>query len=65
MAEPGSGLRLGKKLESLGPVQVTPVSVSGKQFWRVRVGPIAGREAADRVVSRLKAAGHQAVVQVR
>ena len=32
---------------------------------RVRVGPIAGREAAEKAVSRLKAAGHQAVLQAR
>lgn len=32
---------------------------------RVRVGPVAGRSAADATVSRLKAAGHQAVVQAR
>lgn len=32
---------------------------------RVRVGPIAGRAAADSAASRLKAAGHQAVLQPR
>lgn len=32
---------------------------------RVRVGPIAGRAAADAAVSRLKAAGHQGVIQPR
>lgn len=32
---------------------------------RVRVGPIAGRAAADAAASRLKAAGHQAVLQPR
>lgn len=32
---------------------------------RVRVGPIAGRAAADSTASRLKAAGHQAVLQPR
>ena len=35
------------------------------QVTRVRVGPVAGREAADKVVGRLKAAGHQAVLQAR
>ncbi|MHB1374899.1 MAG: SPOR domain-containing protein, partial [Thauera sp.] len=32
---------------------------------RVRVGPIAGRAAADSAASRLKVAGHQAVLQPR
>lgn len=32
---------------------------------RVRVGPIAGRAAADAVVARLKSGGHQAVLQPR
>lgn len=32
---------------------------------RVRVGPIAGRAAADAAVTRLKAAGHQGVIQPR
>lgn len=32
---------------------------------RVRVGPIPGRAAADSAASRLKAAGHQAVLQPR
>lgn len=49
--------RLGKKLESLGPVQVTPVAVSGKQFWRVRVGPIATVDEADRVLDAVIRAG--------
>jgi DedD protein len=32
---------------------------------RVRVGPVAGRVAADTVAARLKAAGHPAVLQPR
>lgn len=32
---------------------------------RVRVGPIAGRSAADAAASRLKSSGHQAVLQPR
>ena len=32
---------------------------------RVRVGPISGRAAADSTASRLKASGHQAVLQAR
>ncbi len=32
---------------------------------RVRVGPIAGRAAADSAAARLKSAGHRAVLQPR
>lgn len=49
--------KLGKKLQSLGSVQVTPVTVSGKQFWRVRVGPIASVDEADRVLDAVIRAG--------
>ena len=49
--------RLGEKLKSLGSVQVTPVNVSGRQFWRVRVGPIASVEEADRVLDAAIRAG--------
>ena len=34
-------------------------------FTRVRVGPVNGREAADQLAARLKAAGHNAVVRAR
>lgn len=49
--------RLGDKLKSLGSVQVTPVNVSGRQFWRVRIGPIASVEEADRVLDAAIRAG--------
>lgn len=34
-------------------------------FTRVRVGPVSGREAAERLAARLKAAGHNAVLRAR
>lgn len=50
--------RLGEKLKGLGSdVQVTPVTVSGRQFWRVRIGPIASVEDADRVLDAAIRAG--------
>jgi len=48
-----NAVRLGKKLESLGPVQVDPVAVSGRQFWRVRVGPISSVDRADAVLDEV------------
>lgn len=52
-----NAVRLGEKLKSLGNVQVTPVTVSGRPFWRVRVGPIATVEEADRVLDAVIRAG--------
>lgn len=52
-----NAVKLGKKLEHLGPVQVTPVTVSGRQFWRVRVGPVATVDEADRVLDAVIRAG--------
>ena len=49
--------RLGDKLKNLGSVQVTPVNVSGRQFWRVRIGPLASVEEADRVLDAAIRAG--------
>lgn len=49
--------RLGKKLETLGTVDVSPVTVSGRQFWRVRIGPLASVEEADRVLDAAIRAG--------
>ncbi|HEY8153275.1 MAG TPA: SPOR domain-containing protein [Myxococcota bacterium] len=38
------------------PVYVSPsAAAAGEQRWRVRVGPLATREEADRIASRLKA----------
>jgi len=37
------------------PVYVSPsAAAAGEQRWRVRVGPVATREEADRIASRLK-----------
>ncbi|MDP2205261.1 MAG: septal ring lytic transglycosylase RlpA family protein [Alphaproteobacteria bacterium] len=52
-----NAVRLGDRLKSLGDVQVTPVTVSGRQFWRVRVGPIATVNEADRVLDAVIRAG--------
>jgi len=48
--------QLAKSLRSSGlPVYVSPsAAAAGEQRWRVRVGPVATREEADRIASRLK-----------
>jgi len=45
--------RLSRKLSALGPVLVDPVMVSGRKFWRVRVGPIDTVETADKILSEV------------
>lgn len=49
--------QLAESLRSSGlPVYVSPsAAAAGEQRWRVRVGPIATREEAERIASRLKA----------
>ena len=47
--------RLAKSLEGKGfPVYVSPGTKAGKARWRVRVGPLATREAAEATAERLK-----------
>lgn len=41
---------------------IEAVSTSGSTLHRVRVGPYAGREEAQRAVEKLKAGGHRATV---
>ena len=41
---------------------VVPVSTTGGTVHRVRIGPFASREEAQRAIDRLKAAGHKAAI---
>jgi cell division protein FtsN len=55
-AESRAAEQLAETLRGAGlPVYVSPsAAAAGDQRWRVRVGPIATREEADRIASRLK-----------
>lgn len=48
-----NAVKLSRKLSRLGPVLVDPVMVSGRQFWRVRVGPIDTVETADGILDEV------------
>jgi rare lipoprotein A len=48
---------LSQKLASIGKSQVFPASVSGQNFYRVRVGPFATVQDADGALSRIIAQG--------
>ncbi|MFY9287180.1 MAG: septal ring lytic transglycosylase RlpA family protein, partial [Alphaproteobacteria bacterium] len=52
-----NAIRLEQKLSSLGPTKVAPALVNGKQFYRVRIGPIADVTKADMMIERVKKAG--------
>ena len=55
-AESRAAEQLATSLRSSGlPVYVSPsAAAAGDQRWRVRVGPLATREEADRIAARLK-----------
>ncbi len=56
-AESRAAEQLASSLRSSGlPVYVSPsAAAAGDKRWRVRVGPLATREEADRIAARLKA----------
>lgn len=49
--------RMAASLKSIGPVITQSVNVNGRQLWRVKVGPLASVDAADRVLARVVSAG--------
>lgn len=49
--------RLRARLASLGNVEISPVMVKNVQFFRVRVGPIANVDDADKALARVVASG--------
>lgn len=50
--------RLRSQLVNFGPTQVSQTQASGQRFFRVRVGPVATVEQADRVLDAVIDAGH-------
>jgi rare lipoprotein A len=50
--------QLGGQLRRYGPVLVAPVIVQQQRYYRVRIGPIASVEDADRTLKRMIAEGH-------
>lgn len=47
-----------KSLQSIGHVSVTPIQVSGRELYRVRLGPIADRARAEVLHQRVVQAGY-------
>lgn len=50
--------RLRAQLATMGQAHVMQTSVSGRDFYRVRIGPMASIDAADQIRARVVAAGH-------
>lgn len=50
--------RLASKVGSLGHAQVSPASVNGRTFNRVRIGPVATVDEADRLLAKTLKAGY-------
>ena len=58
-SKPDNARRLQMTLSNLGPVSVQQVNTKGQMLFRVRIGPMASAEDADRVLDRVIAAGQQ------
>jgi rare lipoprotein A len=56
LAENAEKLRV--QLAVMGNARVMQTSVSGRDFYRVRIGPMASIDAADELRARVIAAGH-------
>ncbi len=47
-----------RQFSSLAPVTIEPVTVKGRQFYRVKIGPIATVERADMILDEVVRAGN-------
>ncbi len=56
--------RLSATLARFGPARMTRAVVRGREFYRVRIGPIGNRAEADAVLVRVIAAGHRGALSV-
>ncbi len=50
--------KVGATLTKVGPVAVSPVLVKGRDVFRVRIGPVASVEEADRYLDRVIRSGY-------
>ncbi len=57
-SNPENAERVKQTLQSIGHVSVTPITVSGRELFRVRIGPVADAAQADTLRARVVAAGY-------
>jgi rare lipoprotein A len=56
--------RLSLKLQTYRTTTVIPALVNGRQFYRVRLGPVASVDAADQLLARMIQGGHNKAIIV-
>jgi rare lipoprotein A len=56
--------RLAESLQSYGNAHAYPAMVNGRQFHRVRIGPLRSVEEADSLLARLNSGGHAKALTV-
>lgn len=56
--------RMSQNLSHIGAVNVYPGYVNGKQFYRVRIGPVANVADADRMLSQVISMGNSSAIIV-
>ena len=54
---PENAQRARSRFSALANVEVTNIAVNGTPLYRVRLGPVANTEEADRLLSRLVGSG--------
>jgi len=47
-------------LAPLGPVEVSPITLDGVAYYRVRLGPLGDAHSAETLLARVRDAGHEA-----
>ncbi|HNB27001.1 MAG TPA: SPOR domain-containing protein, partial [Alphaproteobacteria bacterium] len=50
--------QLSGQLKKYGAVRVAPVTVGAQRYYRVRIGPLASVEEADKTLKRMITEGH-------
>jgi rare lipoprotein A len=56
-AQAENAQRARARVGTLGSVQVTPISVRGAAIYRVRLGPVATVDEADRLLAKVMSSG--------
>jgi rare lipoprotein A len=52
-----NALRMRDKIYGMGPTQISRFAVSGKEIYRVRIGPLDSVKVADATLTRVLGAG--------
>lgn len=64
VTNPDNAQQLAGTLQGIGRAQVQPARVNGRDFYRVRIGPIANVQTADLVLKQLSSVGQNDAIVV-